>query len=292
MAVYKAQFLASRSEAEHVASLLAETLDPPPAISASERPDGGLLVEIYFDDRPDPAVLSALGEGDAGAGALCALTVEAVPEEDWVAITQRGLHPIEAGRFFIHGSHDRRKARSRAYSIEIEAGQAFGTAHHGTTRGCLIMLDRLARKGRLRRVLDLGTGSGILAIAAAKALSDDILATDIDPVAIRVANENFADNGVARRVRGITAAGLHDRRIAARAPFELVIANILAGPLIAMAPGISRTVAPGGHLILSGLLDAQAREVGANYLARGFIIAARLSLEGWATLHVHRPGGQ
>ena len=120
-----------------------------------------------------------------------------LPDEDWVANVQRGLHPIEAGRFFIHGSHDRAAAKGRPFAIEVDAGQAFGTAHHGTTRGCLMLLDRLAKKQGIWRTLDLGTGSGVLAIAAAKVLCGDILATDIDPIAIKVAKENFARNGVA-----------------------------------------------------------------------------------------------
>jgi len=283
MPVYKAEFIESQAVAESLASLMAETLDPPPAISMSETPSGW-LVAVYFEERPDPAIFDALAENYPPAAILRDLTLAAVPDENWVEKSQQGLQPIEAGRFFIHASHDRPRARGRAYAIEIDAGLAFGTAHHGTTRGCLIMLDRLAKRGRARRALDLGTGSGVLAIAAAKALCRDVLASDIDPIAISVASGNIRGNGVLGRVTAITAAGLQHGRILGNAPFDLVTANILAAPLITLALGIRRIMAPRGHLILSGLLDSQAREVGAAYLAQGFSLVSRLSLDGWTTL--------
>ena len=167
MAGYKAEVLTSKHDAEIVADLLAETLDPPPAVSVSETQDGWLL-EVYFTELPDPAILNAVADGSPRAELIQSLNLEPLAEENWVAKTQRGLHPIEAGRFFVHGSHDRLRAKKRPFSIEVDAGQAFGTAHHGTTRGCLIMLDRLAKRGHSQRALDLGTGSGVLAIAAAK----------------------------------------------------------------------------------------------------------------------------
>jgi ribosomal protein L11 methyltransferase len=167
MPVYKAEFIASQAVAESLASLMAETLDPPPAISMSETP-GGWQVAVYFEERPDPAIFDSLAENYPPAAMLRDLALAPVPDENWVEKSQQGLQPIEAARFFIHASHDRPRARGKAYAIEIDAGLAFGTAHHGTTRGCLIMLDRLAKRGRVRRALDLGTGSGVLAIAAAR----------------------------------------------------------------------------------------------------------------------------
>jgi ribosomal protein L11 methyltransferase len=285
MAGYKAQLLLSQSDAERLAALFAETLDPPPAACTTRTQDGWLL-ELYFDEPPSVSELRAIALDHVAEGAIDRLAVEPLPDEDWVAVTQRGLHPIEAGRFFIHGSHDRGRAAGRACRIEIDAGQAFGTAHHGTTRGCLMMLDRLAKRRFYPRMLDLGTGSGVLAIAAAKSLSRDILATDIDPVAVRVAGENCIRNHAAHRVRTIVAAGADHPRIQACRPFHLITANILAAPLIKLAPALRGILARGGDLILSGLLDTQAREVTARYHAQGFLLSSRLYLEGWATLHL------
>lgn len=268
-----------------LAVILSETLDPPPGISISETPEGW-VTEIYFIERPDAAVLQELSGSLPDASLLSGLALEPLPDEDWVKKTQAGLHPIEAGRFLVHGSHDRAKAKARPYAIEIDAGQAFGTAHHGTTRGCLILLDRLAKKRRASRTLDLGTGSGVLAIAAAKALCPTVVASDMDPVAIRVAAENFTRNGVRGRVTALTATGLRHRTITRLAPFDLITANILAGPLIALAPEIRDAMAPGGHVILSGLLDHQAREVTGRYLAQGYVMTEKLSLEGWTSLHL------
>lgn len=287
MPTYKAQIRAERADISLLTGLLTEMLDPPPAVSSREA-SGGWLLDVYFAEPPNPAGLAAVADSFPNFAAIRHLRAEMLPDEDWVAIVQRGLHPIEAGRFFIHGSHDRERAAAKPFAIEIDAGQAFGTAHHGTTRGCLMLLDRLAKKQGVWRALDIGTGSGVLAIAAAKALCGDILATDIDPVAIAVARRNFARNGVAAQVIPIVAAGLAHPAIAAKAPFDLIMANILAGPLLRMASRIAPAAAPGGHLILSGLLDSQAREVQARYLAQGFLLEGRISLEGWTALHMRR----
>ena len=287
MPTYKAQILAERADIGILASLFTEMLDPPPAVSSREASVGWLL-DLYFVEPPDPAGLAAVADSFPHFDAIRHLRTEMLPDEDWVANVQRGLHPIEAGRFFVHGSHDRARAKGKPFAIEVDAGQAFGTAHHGTTRGCLLLLDRLAKRQGIRRTLDLGTGSGVLAIAAAKVLGGDILATDIDPVAIKVARENFARNGVGPEVTAIAAPGLAHPAIAAKAPFELIMANILAGPLIDLASQVARVAAPGGHLILSGLLNEQAREVRARYLAQGFSLAAGISLEGWTALHMRR----
>lgn len=289
MPTYKAEILASKADVAILTSLFTEMLDPPPAISASEAA-GGWRLEVYFVEPPEADELGAIADSFPHFAAIRDLTLETLPDEDWVATTQRGLHPIEAGRFFVHGSHDRAKANGKAYAIEIDAGQAFGTAHHGTTRGCLILLDRLAKKHGVKCALDLGTGSGVLAIATAKALCSDIVAGDIDSIAIAVAKENFTLNGVAPQIMAVTATGTRHPAIAERAPYDLVMANILAGPLIAFAPAIAKIIAPAGHLILSGLLDHQARQVRARYLAQGFVFFASLSIEGWTALHMRRRG--
>jgi ribosomal protein L11 methyltransferase len=285
---YKAKILASKPDAEMLVALMTEILDPPPAVSVGET-DGGWTVELYFTEPPDAAGLDAVADAaPPHFSPVRNLQLDILEDENWVEKTQRGLHPIVAGRFFIHGSHDREKAAGKSYAIRIDAGQAFGTAHHGTTRGCLMLIDRLAKAGGVARVLDLGTGSGVLAIAAAKSLCCPVLATDIDPIAVRVARENIIANGAAGRAKAHAANGLRDPLIEASAPFDLVTANILAEPLIRFAPAIRRITAPGGHLILSGMLDHQAREVLARYLLAGFRLSTRLSLEGWTTLLLRR----
>jgi ribosomal protein L11 methyltransferase len=272
---YKVTRTADMAEAASIAALLSELLDPPPAVSVAENGSEQLL-EAYFVERPDMDALAEI----AGEG----WQLHEIPEENWVEKSQRGLHPVWAGRFFIHGSHDRQAGRGRRYAIEIDAGAAFGTAHHGTTRGCLMAIDTLAKRLGWRRVLDLGTGSGVLAIAAAKVSNAQVLASDIDPVAVRVAEENVRHSGVSGAVRCLAGAGVKSAAIQADAPFDLIIANILAGPLIALAPSIVRLGTLGGHIVLSGLLDSQAREVSATYLSLGVVTERRISLEGWTTL--------
>ncbi len=289
MPTYVARISAARADAELLAGLLTEMLDPPPAVGASEGADGW-LIEAYFVEPPNPAALAAVADSFPHLAAIRSLELETVPDEDWVARTQRGLHPIEAGRFFVHGSHDRALVKAKPFAIEIDAGQAFGTAHHGTTRGCLILLDRLAKREKPGSVLDLGTGSGVLAIAAAKSLRAHVTASDVDPIATCVARENCARNGVAARVTAVIADGVNDPAIQGAAPFDLVMANILADPLLAIASDVTRIMCPGGHLILAGVLDDQAREVFGRYRGLGFRLSAKISLQGWTSMHLRRFG--
>lgn len=284
---YIATLQADKQGAAQLADLLSELLDPPPAISTRES-GNEWLVEIYFETPPEQETLNLVADALPHLGGLRELTVEALADEDWVAKVQQGLHPIEAGRFFIHGSHDKARGRGRAFAIEVDAGQAFGTAHHGTTCGCLRAIDFLAKFSRIGQALDLGTGSGILAMAVAKIWNSPVLATDIDPVAIDVARENFQRNHIGSLIQPIVANGVRHRLIAARAPYDLVIANILAGPLIGLAAEIHGVTKPQGWLILSGLLDHQAREVKARFYAQGFCLYRQISLEGWATLLMRR----
>jgi ribosomal protein L11 methyltransferase len=216
--------------------------------------------------------------------------IEAVPQADWVSLTQKGLAPVQAGHFFVHGSHDRGRIASQ-WAIEIDAGRAFGTAHHASTKGCLIAIDGLARmRGRkIKRILDLGTGSGILAIAAVKALAHrgSVLATDIDPAAVEVASLNSIRNGVRPYVTLKVANGVPPGGTKGQ-PFDLVIANILAKPLIALAEEIRAALRPGGSVILGGFLEGQAREVIGAYLAKGFAKTRVITLDGWATAVLRR----
>jgi ribosomal protein L11 methyltransferase len=189
-----------------------------------------------------------------------------------------------AGRFFLHGSHDRERRRHGGVPLEIDAGTAFGTGHHGTTAGCLLALDAILKRRRPKRILDLGCGTGVLAIAAAQATKRKTLATDIDPEAVRVTQLNAALNGVGPLINGVTAPGLKHCRIASAAPYDLIFANILARPLISLAQGLKSILAPGGNLILSGLTCEQVRWVAAAYRNRGLVCSQTLLLGNWATL--------
>ena len=213
---------------------------------------------------------------------------EVLPEIDWVAHTLSGLKPVAAGPFLVHGAHDRVKRRPGQIAIEIEAGLAFGTGHHGTTAGCLEMMALVARRERPGRILDLGTGSGVLAIGMAKLQRSPVLATDIDPVATRVASANARLNGVASLVRTATATGMSSPAVRNAAPFDLVVANILARPLIGLAPSIARAIAPNGSLILSGILASQRRAVIAAYAGQRFSHLSTIWREGWVTMHFRR----
>jgi ribosomal protein L11 methyltransferase len=212
------------------------------------------------------------------------ITHEDLGDEDWVAMSLEGLRPVAAGRFFVHGAHDKALVPAGAISVEIEAGQAFGTGHHGTTAGCLEAMEHVLRRRRFERAFDLGTGTGLLAIAFAKACHQPILASDIDAVSVEVARENAQLNQVGNRVHVVEANGMHHAAIRENAPFDLIIANILAGPLMVMAGQIAGQLAAGGSLILSGILDSQANRVVATYVAHGLCLERRASREGWTTL--------
>lgn len=213
---------------------------------------------------------------------------EQLPDIDWVTHALQGLHAVRAGRFFVHGAHDRGRARPGEIAIEIEAGLAFGTGHHGTTAGCLEMIGRLAHREHPANALDLGTGSAVLAIALARLRRIPILATDIDATATRVARANVRLNAVSRWVEVLTATGFRHRAFAERGPFDLIVANILARPLMQLAPGMAHHLAPGGSLILSGILERQRRAVIAAYAGQRFRHVATIHREGWVTLHLKR----
>ncbi|WP_274628359.1 50S ribosomal protein L11 methyltransferase [Arvimicrobium flavum] len=213
---------------------------------------------------------------------------EILEDIDWVTKSLEGLKPVRAGRFLVHGAHDRDKRRIGDIGIEIEAGLAFGTGHHGTTAGCLDMLSRVMKRENPRNALDLGTGSAVLAIAVAKLARIPVLATDIDPVATRVAAENVALNGVTDLVRAVTAPGFHHPAFAASAPFDLIVANILARPLMGLAPDMSRHLSGGGSLILSGILDRQRDAVVSAYVGQRFRHVRTDHREGWVTIHLKR----
>jgi ribosomal protein L11 methyltransferase len=280
--------------ARRIAAYLGESLDPESvACSAFEVDDGPLSggpwqVTIHFNGAPDEAAVRALVELSAGATAASALTFEPVPAADWVGLSLAGLKPVRAGRFLVHGAHDRAKVAPNRIGIEIEAALAFGTGHHGTTRGCLLALDDLAKRGKARRVLDLGTGSGVLAIAAAKVDADAVVASDIDPQAIASARANARLNKAGGDIAFVRAAGCGNSAIRARGPYDLILANILLGPLVRMATPLARLLAPRGRIVLSGLLASHAHGALAAYGAQGLALERRILLDGWSTLVMRR----
>jgi ribosomal protein L11 methyltransferase len=258
------------------------------AVSLDERSDGLWSVGAYFAAGASGEIVETLRDG-LGADAFgVPVAVETLPDADWVAAGLKALRPVAAGRFVIHGSHDRGKLPAGRVYIEIDAAQAFGTGHHATTAGCLITLDRLLRGRRFLNPLDLGTGTGVLAIALAKTLRRPVLATDIDPVAVRIAAENAARNAVAHLVRAEVTAGIGHHAIRARAPFDLIVANILPEPLVRLAPQLSTLLAPNGSLVLSGLLPHHRERVVAAYGAQGVRLASARIFDGWSVLVLAR----
>jgi ribosomal protein L11 methyltransferase len=275
--------------ARRAVDLLNESLDDDQAaVAAYERPDGRWDISVHFAAAPDQASIRELVALAAGDEVAQHITFDTVEARDWVAASLEDLGPVLAGRFIVHGRHDRARVLPNKIGIEIEAALAFGTGHHGTTRGCLLLLSEVLRSHKPRRVLDLGTGTGVLAIAAAKALRGHVLASDIDPVSVHVARDNARLNGVDNWVEAICATGFSAPQFAARGPFDLVLANILANPLRQMATPMAAHLAPSASVILSGLLPHQARGVIASYRGRGLVLRRQLLLDGWSSLLMQR----
>lgn len=243
-------------------------------------------VYLYANDEED--VRARVTEALASAFPNLTVEREIIPDVDWIAKSLEGLTPVRAGRFLVHGSHDRDKVRINDLAIEIEAGQAFGTGHHGTTAGCLEMIEQVLRSRTIRNALDLGTGSGVLAIAVAKMRPVPVLATDIDPIAIRVAKENAKLNGIVSGMSLETAPGFHSDAFRKHGPFDLIIANILARPLIKMAPQLVTHLAPGGTVILSGILASQRWKVLSAYNGMKLSHVRTLWRNGWVTIHLRK----
>jgi ribosomal protein L11 methyltransferase len=275
--------------ARRLASYLGETLDSEDAVCAAfEGDDGRWQLAVHFRSTPDETALRELVKLAAGEAAANALSLERVAGADWVAQSLAGLKPVHAGRFVIHGAHDRARPKPNDIGIEIEAALAFGTGHHGTTHGCLLALTELAKRRDFRRVLDVGTGTGVLAIATARLLRARVVASDIDPVAVRAAKSNARINGDAALVVFARAAGTGAPAIACAAPYDLILANILLAPLTRLAVPLRKLMAPGARIVLSGLLPGHANAVLAIYHAQGLVLERRIQREGWATLVLRR----
>jgi ribosomal protein L11 methyltransferase len=269
--------------AHQIADLAAESLPADEiAVALVDIGAGRWRVAMYFRAPPNEKIIRALTAAAAGEAAAKALRFERVAATDWVRESLAGLAPVTAGRFIVHGAHDRARFPFNRISIEIEAALAFGTGHHGTTRGCLLALDSLCKSLPRRRILDLGTGSGVLAIAAARAWRQPVLATDIDGSAVRAARANAALNRAGSFVEFVKADGVTGAKFRERAPYDLILANILLRPLQRLAAPLTRLIAPGARVVLSGLLTSQANAAIAAY--RGLALERRIDLDGWTTL--------
>ncbi|MCG6857234.1 MAG: 50S ribosomal protein L11 methyltransferase [Salaquimonas sp.] len=250
---------------------------------------GSWSVSIYVPAEQVDEVEKRLGQLLSGAAFEGEIGRQELDNTDWVSQTLADLKPVRAGRFIVHGSHDRDTLQVHEIAIEIDAGIAFGTGHHGTTAGCLDMLDHCLKARRYRNALDLGTGSGVLAIAIAKSLPIHVLASDIDADSVATARDNCRLNGVSNRVEVIRADGFNHRSFFDNCPFDLVVANILAGPLQKMAHDLARHVARRGTVILSGLLPHQKPRIVASYRQQGLRLERAHLRDGWLTLVLSRP---
>lgn len=275
--------LTSKQAAEGI-GLAMERLEPEPSgVGVFEMEDGSGLWEVggYFTEAPDETGLSIL----AAAFDAQPFLISELPETDWVAKVRRDLAPVEAGRFFLYGSHDADKVPEGKIALLIEAAMAFGTGHHGTTKGCLLALDKLLEAGlECKNVIDVGCGTAVLAMATASVWLHPVIASDIDQVAVDVALANVAANALGDKVNCYVARGFEHVAIEKAAPFDLVFANILKGPLIELAPHMAANTAQGGQAILSGLLIEQAADVIAAYRASGFDLSEQIDIEEWSTL--------
>jgi len=289
MPTYTALTTLPGEDAAQALAAAVERLDPEPTgVGVFEIEDGSGLWEVgvYFMDEPNGMVLDML----ALAFGARPFAVSEVPETDWVAKVRRELQPVDAGRFFVFGSHDADRVPAGRVALQIEATVAFGTGHHGTTLGCLLAFDGLVGRGfTAARVADIGCGTAVLAMAAAVVLPGArVIASDIDRIAVDVARANVAINGLQGRVDCLEAAGFAHPRLDEAAPFDLVFANILKGPLVELAPAMAAHVAAGGLIILSGILVDQARAITAAYGAAGFAPLDRADIADWATLVLRR----
>ena len=266
--------------------LALEKLDPEPTgVGVFEIEDGSDTWEVggYFTEAPDAVALALLSAVHGAAE----FVISELPDTDWVAHVRRELTPVEAGRFFVYGAHDADKLPVDRIGLRIEASMAFGTGHHGTTLGCLRAVDALVAEGFVpARVADIGCGSGVLAMAAASVWSGVVIAADIDPVAIEVTEANLASNGLSDRVETCVAPGFEDQRLTG--PFDLILANILKGPLLDLAGPMEAALSATGRVVLSGILIEQADDVSAHYQGFGLKLLQRADIVDWTTLILSR----
>ncbi|SDX65102.1 [LSU ribosomal protein L11P]-lysine N-methyltransferase [Ruegeria halocynthiae] len=281
--------LPGKTAADGLGEAMERLYPEPTGVGVFEVEDGSGLWEVggYFTEAPDETALAVL----AAAFEAKPFVVSELPETDWVAHVRRELAPVEAGRFFVYGSHDVGKLPEGRIPLLIEAAMAFGTGHHGTTLGCLKALDHLLDEGfTASKIADIGCGTAVLAMAAARVWEGDIIASDIDEVAVDVAEANLKANGMADAVHCVEAAGFDHPDLKEHAPYDLIFANILKGPLVALSPEISANLRAGGQAILSGILNEQANDVVSVYLQNGFNLARRDEIGEWTTLILSNHG--
>lgn len=276
--------------ARAVADIIVETFDPTETAAAAFEEENGAYwaVEIYFAEAPDEQSIRDLIAAVSDEETAQQAQFSQIAKQDWVQNALAGLKPVRAGRILVHGAHDRGHKRPNDISVEIEAALAFGTGHHGTTLGCLRALDQILKRRRPRQILDVGTGTGVLAIAAARLLRQTVASGDIDPVAVDTARVNAQSNGAGAFVRPVLAAGLRHPRLIGQ--YDLIFANILAKPLRLLAPAIAQAASFDAELVLSGLLGRDVPGVLAAYRAQNFFLAQRSDIDGWATLRLSRSG--
>lgn len=281
--LWKAHVATLKACAAEVAALFEITPPQPQAVLIEEEPfEDRSTVEALYPAMPDGELLSRL------VGRK--VRVELVPDQDWVKLSQQGLPPVRAGRFFVYGAHDRGTVPSDVIALCIEAGLAFGTGHHESTALCLALLSDLARRRRFHQVLDLGCGTGILAIAMAHLWKSRVIAADIDPVAVAVTRDNARQNGCSSLIRAVIADGLAHPVLRNAAPFQLIVANILAGPLTRFAPSMARAITPGGLVLVAGLLEWQENLVLSYYRSHRLKLRARRRDGHWSALLLEGPG--
>ena len=272
-----------REQAEGLGVAL-EKLNPPPmGLGVFELEDGSGEWEVgaYFHDRPDEISILILENAFKADG----FAISEIPETDWVTKVKRELSPVEAGQFFVFGKHDSHKLPRDRVGLLIEASMAFGTGHHGTTKGCLLALDKLVTSGKkINEVIDIGCGTAVLAMAVGKVSSSRIIASDVDQVAVEVALANLKANNLEKRISCLQATGFEDTKIRSNAPFDLIFANILKPPLLDLAPCIRRYLKSGGHAIISGILDLQAIEIIEVYRQNNLEVQDRIDIGEWVTL--------
>lgn len=279
--------LADKSAADTMATLLENMVPEPYGVGVFEIEDGSGLFEVggYFLEQPDEVALALI----AATTNAKPFAVSEVPDKDWVAEVRRELAPIRAGRFFLYGNHDADKVPPNCVPLLIEAAMAFGTGHHGTTQGCLTALDKLANDGFApKNIADIGCGTAVLAMGAAKLWNVPIIASDIDEVATDTAVANLACNDLAGRVKVVTCAGFDHPKLRKESPFDLILANILKGPLIDLAPDMGASCKQGGYVILSGILNEQADEVSKSYENHSFKQVSQLIIGEWSTLTLQK----
>ena len=281
---------AEETIARRAADFLTEMLPAEETAAAAFEVDDGRIwsVEVYFAHTPDETVVRELLASVTGPALAAEAEFAKIEQKDWVASSLAGLAPVRAGRFLVHGGHDRASVRPNDIGIEIEAALAFGTGHHGTTRGCLLHFDRTLKRRKPQRVLDVGTGTGLLAIAAARALQQPVAAGDIDPISTVTARANARANKAGAYVRPVTAPGIRHPDLMRDAPYDLIFANILARPLMRLAASIRSVAASRADLILSGLLPRDVNGILSAYRSQGFRLKERIDLEGWVSLRLRR----